>query len=62
MNLETGRHSAKIYRFPLGGRRDGSAKIRDVAPETAGKAGGTAAVGGAWYHDAAIQEERPRKA
>ena len=39
--------SAKIYQFPVGGRRTVEGN-RDVTP--------TASTFGSWYHDAAIEE------
>jgi hypothetical protein len=53
--------SAKIYQFPaggraaLGGRRYGETKIvTDLVSERVSDV----AIGGAWYHDAAIQDSR----
>ena len=54
--------SAKIYQFPaggraaLGGRRYGEAK---PAVEQGAPGMSEVTVGGAWYHDAAIEESKP---
>jgi hypothetical protein len=62
MNTNLNHGSARIYQVPVGGRSAlggrrpeetkstvdlGSARVSEVA------------VGGAWYHDAAIQESKP---
>jgi hypothetical protein len=62
MNSSLDQGSARIYQFPtggraaLGGRRYGEAKpaVEQAAPRMA-----DIAAGGAWYHDAAIQESKP---
>ena len=58
MTTNSPRSSATINQFPVGGRRalghrrDESTIATDVTPpRTAGDA-----IGGAWYHDAAIQD------
>ena len=62
MNSSLNHGSAKIYQFPaggraaLGGRRYGEAK---PAVEQASPRVPEVTVGGAWYHDAAIQESKP---
>ena len=62
MNSSLNHGSAKIYQFPaggraaLGGRRYGEAK---PAAEQAAPGMTEVTVGGAWYHDAAIQESKP---
>jgi Protein of unknown function (DUF2735) len=59
MNSSLNHGSAKIYQFPaggrtaLGGRRYGEAKPAVEQGPT------EVTVGGAWYHDAAIQESKP---
>ncbi|MDP3078178.1 DUF2735 domain-containing protein [Bradyrhizobium sp.] len=62
MNTSLDHGSARIYQFPaggrsaLGGRRYDEAKaITDLAVSRASEI----AVGGAWYHDAAIQDTKP---
>jgi hypothetical protein len=57
-------HTAKIYRFPAGGkagigeRREQMKSIADLKPQQFADA----AAGSGWYHEAAIQEaERARK-
>jgi len=62
MNSSLNHGSAKIYQFPaggraaLGGRRTGEAKpaVEQSSPRMT-----EVTVGGAWYHDAAIQESKP---
>jgi len=62
MNSSLNHGPAKIYQFPaggrtaLGGRRYGEAKpaVEQGTPRLT-----EVAVGGAWYHDAAIQESKP---
>jgi hypothetical protein len=62
MNSSLNHGSAKIYQFPaggraaLGGRRYGEAK---TAVEQGAPGISEVTVGGAWYHDAAIQESKP---
>ena len=62
MNSSLNQGSAKIYQFPaggraaLGGRRYGEAK---PAVELGAPSMNEVTVGGAWYHDAAIQESKP---
>ncbi len=48
--------SAQIYQFPVGGR-DGL-RARQQPPVMASPV--KVAVGGSWYHDEAIREERSR--
>ncbi len=62
MNTSLNHGSAKIYQFPaggrsaLGGRRYEEAKtVTDLASSRVSEV----AVGGAWYHDAAIQDSKP---
>ena len=61
MNTSLSHGSAKIYQFPaggraaLGGRRYDEATITDLALSRVSDV----TVGGAWYHDAAIQESKP---
>jgi hypothetical protein len=62
MNTSLSQGSAKIYQFPsggrsaLGGRRYENAKaVTDLASSRVSEV----AVGGAWYHDDAIQESKP---
>jgi hypothetical protein len=64
MNTSLNHASAKIYQFPaggrsaLGGRRYDEAKaITDLDTSRASEV----AVGGAWYHDAAIQDSKPAR-
>ena len=62
MNSSLNHGSAKIYQFPaggraaLGGRRTDEAKpaVEQGSPRMT-----EVTVGGAWYHDAAIQESKP---
>ncbi len=62
MNTSLNHGSARIYQFPaggrsaLGGRRYDEAKaVTDLASSRASEV----AVGGAWYHDAAIEDSKP---
>ena len=65
MNSSLNPGSAKIYQFPaggraaLGGRRYGEAKPAVESVEQGSPRMTDVAVGGAWYHDAAIQESKP---
>ena len=61
MSINVNQASAKIHAFPLGGRRNVGEKARHVGPASVGSVPPKVAVGGAWYHDAAIQDERGRK-
>lgn len=59
MNLNDG--SAKIYQFPVGGARNAHV-VRSQASRVIDLRAAKApviAVGGAWYHDAAIQDAQP---
>jgi hypothetical protein len=61
MTTDISRGSARIYEFPRRGRfaaRDESQQRTNLEAQAAMRA----AVGGGWYHDAAIAEEaeRPR--
>jgi hypothetical protein len=64
MNTSFNQGSARIYQFPVGGRsglqssfgehrHDEIKTVADLAPSR------VATVGGAWYHEAAIQESKP---
>ncbi|MDB5575000.1 MAG: glutamine synthetase [Bradyrhizobium sp.] len=62
MNTSLNHGSAKIYQFPAGGRAalagrryDDAKAVTDLASSRASEV----AVGGAWYHDAAIQDAKP---
>jgi hypothetical protein len=51
--------SAKIYQFPVGGRRGQTAarhEVTQVAAEAAATRLPKIVVGGSWYHEEAIQE------
>jgi hypothetical protein len=62
MTISAVRMSATIYQFPPRGRvatssaRLDDRKIAESLPRPA------SSYGSAWYHEAAIQEDRPRKA
>ena len=61
MTEDTNRPSAKIYRFPAGGRA-GFGGRRDAVMPAETFAAPRVAVSGAWYHDEAIKDEtRARK-
>jgi hypothetical protein len=62
MNTSLNHGSAKIYQFPVGGRSGVSGRHPDATKTAADLASSRAsevAVGGAWYHEAAIQESNP---
>ena len=55
--------SAKIYQFPAGGRAALGGRrydeTRTAVTELASTRVSDVAIGGAWYHDAAIQDTKP---
>jgi len=62
MNTSLNHGSAKIYQFPAGGRSAlGGRRYQEAntAADLASSRVSEIAVGGAWYHDAAIQESEP---
>jgi hypothetical protein len=62
MNTSLNHGSAKIYQFPPGGRSAvGGRRYEETKASTdlASSRVSEAAVGGAWYHEAAIQESKP---
>ena len=62
MNTSLNHGSAKIYQFPAGGRSAlGGRRYEDTktAPGFAAARTSEAAVGDAWYHQAAIDEAKP---
>ena len=62
MNSSLNHGSAKIYQFPAGGRAAlGGGRYGEAKPavEQGASRMSDIAVGGAWYHDAAIQESKP---
>ena len=62
MNTSLNHGSAKIYQFPVGGRSGVSGSHQDetkTAADLASSRVSEVAVGGAWYHEAAIQESNP---
>jgi hypothetical protein len=62
MNTSMNHGSARIYQFPAGGRAALAGRRYDEARAVADLAMSRAAevaVGGAWYHDAAIQDSKP---
>ena len=64
MNTSLNQGSATIYQFPVGGRSALAAKRHDeikTSADTAASRVSQVAVGGAWYHDAAIQESKPAR-
>jgi Protein of unknown function (DUF2735) len=60
MTTNQSRPSATIYQFPVGGRRAVTPRHDDAtpAPELSVSNVAAAALGSAWYHDAAIQESK----
>lgn len=62
MNTSLNQGSAKIYQFPVGGRSALAARRHEetkAATDLASSRVTEVAVGGAWYHDAAIQDAKP---
>ncbi len=62
MNTSLNHGSAKIYQFPIGGRSALGIRRHEETQSSADLASSPmseVAVGGAWYHDAAIQESKP---
>ena len=62
MNTSLNQGSAKIYQFPVGGRAALGGRRYDetkTAADLASSRVSEVAVGGAWYHEAAIQESKP---
>lgn len=64
MNTNTNQVTAKIYQFPVGGRRALDARhqqnARSVAEINSERAF-ESVVGGSWYHEAAIRETEPSR-
>ncbi len=63
MNASLNHGSAKIYQFPVGGRSALGIRHHEETPPSADASSRMSeiAVGGAWYHDAAIQESKPAR-
>src|SRR5882724_5415305 len=62
MNTSLNHGSARIYQFPTGGRAALGERRYDetkTANDLASSRVSEVAAGGAWYHDAAIQEAKP---
>lgn len=62
MNTGLNHGSARIYQFPAGGRAALGGRRYEETSTTSDLASSRVsevAVGGAWYHDAAIQETKP---
>jgi hypothetical protein len=63
MTTALNHESAKIYQFPSGGRAALAGRrygeIKSTADLAATSRVSDIAIGGAWYHDAAIQEAKP---
>ena len=62
MDTSLNQGSARIYQFPAGGRSGVSARRQGETPASAEIASprvSPVAAGGAWYHEAAIQESKP---
>ena len=62
MNTSLNYGSARIYQFPVGGRSGLGGGRRDEtqpATDSASSRVSEVAVGGAWYHEAAIEESKP---
>jgi hypothetical protein len=60
MTTNQSRPSATIYQFPVGGRCAVTPRHDDATPATELSVSNVAAaaLGSAWYHDAAIQESK----
>jgi hypothetical protein len=62
MNTSLNHGPAKIYQFPAGGRAALGERRYDetkTADDLASSRVSEVAVGGAWYHEAAIQDAKP---
>jgi hypothetical protein len=62
MNTSSNHGSARIYQFPVGGRSALAGRRHEettAATDLASSRASEIAVGGAWYHDAAIQDSKP---
>jgi hypothetical protein len=62
MNTNFNQGSARIYQFPVGGRSGLGGRRQDeikTPTDLSSSRVSQASVGGAWYHDAAIQESKP---
>jgi hypothetical protein len=63
MNTGLNNGSAKIYQFPAGGRAAlGGRRYEEagIATDVASPHLSEAVYGGSWYHEAAIEESKPR--
>ena len=60
MTTSIPRGSARIYEFPLRGRFAQGLRDEQQAPINLEAQAAVTAVGGCWYHDAAIAEEAER--
>lgn len=58
---EHSRASAKIYAFPTRGGRAGQGRAGRIPQAGRPAPAAASAFGSAWYHDAAIQEDRAPK-
>src|SRR3954454_11017152 len=64
MNTSLNRGSARIYQFPVGGRRALDGRKHEESKPAANQGVSRvseAAFGGGWYHEAAIQESEPER-
>jgi hypothetical protein len=62
MNTSFNQGSARIYQFPVGGRSAlGGLRYDEIKTSADLELSRVSqvAIGGAWYHDAAIQESKP---
>jgi hypothetical protein len=62
LNTNLNQGSARIYQFPVGGRSALGGRRQDEIKTSADLALSRVSqttVGGAWYHDAAIQDAKP---
>ncbi|MBI5262856.1 MAG: DUF2735 domain-containing protein [Bradyrhizobium sp.] len=60
-NKTLDRGSAKIYQFPVGGRADARRQGESLLPADQGPSlANEALCSSSWYHQAAIQEDKPK--
>jgi len=60
MSTSLNHGSARIYQFPAGGRAAlGGRRYEEPKTATELASSRVSEVGGAWYHDAAIQDSKP---
>jgi hypothetical protein len=63
MNTSLNHGSAKIYQFPVGGRAAfGAGRLEEIktSADSSPSRVSEVACSGSWYHEAAIQESKPK--